>query len=60
MRLRPSRRRKADPASILASRVRMLDAAEVAAELERLQVLVDKTAGPREREAMAYVRARVG
>ena len=26
----------------------------------RLQVLVDKTAGPREREAMAYVRAVVG
>jgi hypothetical protein len=38
----------------------MLDAEVVRAELERLQVLVDKTAGPREREAMAYVRARVG
>jgi uncharacterized protein len=42
-------------ASILASRVRMLDAGEIRAELERLQVLVDKTGGPREHEAMAYV-----
>ena len=47
-------------ASILASRVRMLPAVEIRAELDRLQVLVDKTAGPREREAMAYVRAVVG
>ncbi|MBO0769732.1 MAG: DUF447 family protein [Solirubrobacterales bacterium] len=43
-------------ASILASRVRVLGAEHVRAELERLQPLVDKTAGPREREAMAYVR----
>ena len=42
-------------ASILASRARMLDPAEIRDELERLQVLVDKTAGPREREAMEYV-----
>ena len=42
-------------ASILASRARMLPAEEIAAELRRLQVLVDKTAGPREREAMEYV-----
>jgi hypothetical protein len=42
-------------ASILASRARLLDVAEIRGELERLQVLVDKTAGPREREAMAYV-----
>ena len=47
-------------ASILASRARMLDPEEIRVELERLQVLVDKTAGPREREAMAYVRAKVG
>jgi uncharacterized protein len=47
-------------ASILASRVRLLDAGEIRAELERLQVLVDKTGGPKEREAMAYVRAVVG
>jgi uncharacterized protein len=42
-------------ASILASRARMLPAEEIAAEMRRLQALVDKTAGPREREAMAYV-----
>jgi uncharacterized protein len=46
-------------ASILASRARWLPAAEVEAELERLQVLVDKTAGPREREAMELVRRYV-
>jgi uncharacterized protein len=42
-------------ASILASRVRLLG--DVGSELDRLQVLVDKTGGPREREAMEYVRA---
>jgi hypothetical protein len=51
-------------ASILASRARLLSAQDIRAELSRLQVLVDKTAGPREREAMAYVtrhlRAVVG
>jgi hypothetical protein len=47
-------------ASILASRVHLLPAAEIASELERLAVLVDKTAGPREREAFDYVRAVVG
>jgi uncharacterized protein len=51
-------------ASILASRVRRLPADEVSAELERLEVLVDKTAGPRERAAMdcvlAHVRAAIG
>jgi hypothetical protein len=46
-------------ASILASRARMLDADDIRAELRRLQVLVDKTAGPREREAMAYVTRHV-
>jgi uncharacterized protein len=46
-------------ASILASRVRMLPAEEIAAELRRLQVLVDKTAGPLEREAMEYVTLHV-
>jgi hypothetical protein len=46
-------------ASIIASRARWLPAAEVRAELERLQVLVDKTAGPREREAMELVRRHV-
>jgi uncharacterized protein len=42
-------------ASILASRARLLGAEDIREELHRLQVLVDKTAGPREREAMAYV-----
>ena len=42
-------------ASILASRARLLGAEDIRAELRRLQVLVDKTAGPRERAAMAYV-----
>ena len=46
-------------ASILASRVRRLPAEEIRAELERLAVLVDKTAGPRERAAMGFVGARV-
>jgi uncharacterized protein len=42
-------------ASILASRARILPAEDIRAELPRLQVLVDKTGGPREREAMDYV-----
>ena len=46
-------------ASIIASRARRLPAADVRAELARLQVLVDKTAGPREREAMDLVRDHV-
>jgi uncharacterized protein len=46
-------------ASIVASRARMLPAAEIRAELARLQVLVDKTAGPREHEAMELVRRHV-
>jgi uncharacterized protein len=46
-------------ASILASRVRRLPPGDVRAELRRLQVLVDKTAGPREREAMEYVTRHV-
>jgi uncharacterized protein len=46
-------------ASILASRARRLPAEDIRDELRRLQVLVDKTAGPREREAMAYVTRRL-
>ena len=46
-------------ASILASRVRRLPAAEIRADLARLAVVVDKTAGPRERAAMDLVVARV-
>lgn len=46
-------------ASIIASRARWRPAAEIQAELDRLQVLVDKTAGRREHEAMALVRRHV-
>jgi hypothetical protein len=46
-------------ASILASRARRLPAGEIRAELARLEVLVEKTAGRREREAMDRVRAHV-
>jgi hypothetical protein len=46
-------------ASILASRAHRLDAGDIRTELRRLEELVDKTAGPREREAMAYVTRHV-
>jgi uncharacterized protein len=49
-------------AAILATRTHLIPAEEIAAEFGRLQVIVDKTAGPREQEAMAlltnHVRAR--
>ena len=48
-------------AAILATRTHLLPAEQIRDEFARLQVIVDKTAGPREREAMAlltdYVRA---
>jgi hypothetical protein len=52
-------RHAAVEASILASRLKWLGAEHVWAELDRLQELVDKTAGPRERAAMDYVRRQV-
>jgi hypothetical protein len=52
-------RHAAVEASIVASRLRWLGGERVDAELARLQELVDKTAGPRERAAMAYVRSYV-
>jgi uncharacterized protein len=52
-------RHAAVEASILASRVKWLGGDRVLAELEPLQELVDKTAGPRERAAMDYVRRYV-
>jgi uncharacterized protein len=52
-------RHAAVEASILASRLKWLGAEHVRAELDRLQELVDKTAGPRERAAMDYVRHHV-
>jgi hypothetical protein len=49
-------------AAILATRTHLLPAEEIREEYARLQVVVDKTAGPREREAMdlltQYVRSR--
>ncbi len=42
-------------AAILATRTRMLPIEEILAEYERLRVPVDKTAGPREREAFALL-----
>jgi uncharacterized protein len=52
-------RHAAVEASILASRLKWLGAEHVRAELDRLQELVDKTAGARERAAMDYVRRHV-
>jgi uncharacterized protein len=52
-------RHAAVEASIVASRLKWLGAEHVSAELDRLQELVDKTAGPRERAAMDYVRRHV-
>jgi hypothetical protein len=49
-------------AAILATRTHLLPADQIRDEFARLQVLVDKTAGPREREAMdmltRYVQTR--
>ncbi|HEY6547831.1 MAG TPA: DUF447 domain-containing protein [Vicinamibacteria bacterium] len=46
-------------ATILATRTRFLPMADILAEYRRLQVIVDKTAGPREQEAMALLTAFV-
>ena len=49
-------------AAILATRTHLLPAEQIREEYARLQIIVDKTAGPREREAMEllteYVRSR--
>jgi hypothetical protein len=49
-------------AAILATRTHLLPAEQIREEFARLQVIVDKTAGPREQDAMAllteYVRGR--
>jgi hypothetical protein len=52
-------RHAAVEASIVASRLHLLGGERVAAELTRLQELIDKSAGPQERAAMAYVRSYV-
>jgi uncharacterized protein len=46
-------------ATILATRLHLLEAAFLRAELDRLRPLVEKTAGPVEREAYDFVRAYV-
>jgi hypothetical protein len=46
-------------AAILATRTHLLPPEEIKAEYARLQVIVDKTAGPREREAMAMLTEHV-
>lgn len=46
-------------AAILATRTHLLSAEQIGSEFERLQVIVDKTAGPPEREAMAFLTAHV-
>jgi hypothetical protein len=42
-------------AAILATRTHLIPANEIRQEYARLQIIVDKTAGPREREAMEFL-----
>jgi uncharacterized protein len=42
-------------AAILATRLHLIPRAEIDAEYAKLQIIVDKTAGPRERDAMALL-----
>lgn len=46
-------------AAILATRTHLIQAEEIRREFERLRVIVDKTAGPREQEAMALLEGWV-
>jgi hypothetical protein len=46
-------------AAILATRTHLIPAEQIRDEFARLQVIVDKTAGPREREAMALLTGYV-
>jgi hypothetical protein len=46
-------------AAILATRTHLLPAEQIHEEFTRLRVIVDKTAGPREQEAMAFLEAHV-
>ncbi|HEV7702827.1 MAG TPA: hypothetical protein VGO46_00990, partial [Gemmatimonadaceae bacterium] len=41
--------------AIVATRTHLISAAEIRADVARLQIIVDKTAGPRELEAMAIL-----
>jgi uncharacterized protein len=45
--------------AIYATRLHLLDRAFIESEIARLQVIVDKTAGDREREAMALLAAHI-
>jgi hypothetical protein len=42
-------------AAILATRTHLIPMEQIHEEYARLQVVVDKTAGPREREAMGFL-----
>ncbi len=46
-------------AAILATRLGLQSAEQIEAELDRLAVLVEKTGGPREQEAFAFLRGHV-
>jgi hypothetical protein len=46
-------------ATILATRTHLIPGEQIREELARLQIIVDKTAGPREQEAMAFVTEHV-
>ncbi|QDV69557.1 hypothetical protein Poly24_32730 [Rosistilla carotiformis] len=46
-------------AAILATRTHLIPAAEIAADLERLRVLIDKTGGAQEHEAFELLRASI-
>ena len=46
-------------AAILATRTHLLPASQIQEDFAKLQVIVDKTAGPREREAMALLTDHV-
>ena len=46
-------------AAILATRLHLLPRSEIEADFARLQIVVDKTAGAREREAMALLSAHL-
>jgi uncharacterized protein len=46
-------------AAILATRTHLIPAEQIRDELAKLQVIVDKTAGPRERDAMALLTEHV-
>lgn len=47
-------------AAILVSRLHMLPAEKIEREIAYLQIAIDKTAGPREREAWGWLMERIG